>query len=375
MKSKLYIHILSTVVVAGFLAGCSSASKDKATQLNELKTKQAEISKQIATLEAEIAKENPEAVAVKAKEVAVTEVTPRSFEHFIQTQGTIESEENVMVSAKTMGIITNVLVKEGDMVSKGQTLAQIDNTLILKGIEELKSGMELANTVYERQKNLWDKKIGTEVQFLQAKSNKESLEKRLASLQEQNEMTRIKSPISGLVDAVDIKVGQNIAPGMPAVRVVNTSDLKISANMSESYARLLAKGNKVIVSFPDIDKTIETKLSFVGKNINQLSRTFSVEAPLPSASELRPNMTAIIKVVYETSANALVVPINVVQELNGEKIVYVAEASGNNMIARKRVVTVEGVFNGFAEVKGLNAGDKLITFGFQSVSEGGFVKI
>ncbi|MFZ5999198.1 MAG: efflux RND transporter periplasmic adaptor subunit [Bacteroidota bacterium] len=376
MKAKLYIPILSAVVLAGVMAGCSSASKDKQTQLAELKAQQAEIAKQISTLQAEIAKEGGDATAtVKAKDVVVAELATRKFDHYVKTQGSVESEENILVSAKSMGVITHVSVREGEMVSKGQTLAQIDNTLIVRGIEEMKSQLELANTVFERQKNLWDQKIGTEVQFLQAKTNKESLEKRLASMQEQNEMSKIKAPVSGVVDELNVKVGQNIAPGMPAARVVNNSDLKITASVSEVYATQLKQGNKVIVYFPDIDKTLEAKLTFVARNIDQLSRTFAVEASLASTSDLRPNMTAVIKIVYDTAPSALVVPINLVQNINGEKVVYVAESKGKQTIARKKVVTVEGVFDNLAQVSGLSAGDKLITVGFQGLTDGDFVKI
>lgn len=376
MKAKLYIPILSAVVLAGVMAGCSSASKDKQTQLAELKAQQAEIAKQISTLQAEIAKEGGDSTAtVKAKDVVVAELATRKFDHYVKTQGSVESEENILVSAKSMGVITHVSVREGEMVSKGQTLAQIDNTLIVRGIEEMKSQLELANTVFERQKNLWDQKIGTEVQFLQAKTNKESLEKRLASMQEQNEMSKIKAPVSGVVDELNVKVGQNIAPGMPAARVVNNSDLKITASVSEVYATQLKQGNKVIVYFPDIDKTVEAKLTFVARNIDQLSRTFAVEASLASTSDLRPNMTAVIKIVYDTAPAALVVPINLVQNINGEKVVYVAESKGKQTIARKKVVTVEGVFDNLAQVSGLSAGDKLITVGFQGLTDGDFVKI
>jgi membrane fusion protein, multidrug efflux system len=378
MKSKLYTPILSTLALAVFLAGCSSASKDKQTQLAELKEQQANITKQIADLQTEIAKggsDSSATVAVKAKEIAVAELSPKKFDHYIKTQGSVESEQNVQVSAKTMGVITNVLVREGEMVTKGQTLAQIDNTLILRGIDEVKSQLELAKTVYDRQKNLWDQKIGTEVQFLQAKSGKESLESRLASMQEQNDMSRIKSPVNGVVDALDVKVGQNISPGMPAARVVNNSDLKLVANVSEIYANQLKQGNKAIVTFPDINKTVEAKISFVARNIDPLSRTFVVEATLPSSADLRPNMTAILKIVYDTEPSAIVVSINIVQTVNGEKVVYVAEAQGKNMVARKRVVTIDGVFDNQAQVKGLKAGDKLITVGYQGLTDGEFVKI
>jgi membrane fusion protein (multidrug efflux system) len=375
MKTRIFSTLTLVIALAGLLSSCSNAPKDKPTQLAELKAEQAKVAKQIATLEAEIAKENPTEVKGKAKEVVVSELAPRKFDHYVQTQGSVQSEENILVSAKTMGVVANVLVREGEMVSKGQTLAQIDNTLILKGIDELRSQVELANTVYARQKNLWDQKIGTEVAYLQAKTNKESMERRLSSMNEQNEMTKIKSPISGVVDALEVKAGQNISPGMPAARVVNNSDLKIMAKISEAYSTQIKKGDRVTVSFPDLDKTIEAKVTFSARNIDALSRTFIVEAALPSNADLRPNMSAIVKVIYETSPAAILVPINLVQNINGEKIVYVAEKEGANMVARKKVIKVSDVYDNLAEVEGLAKGEQLITVGFQGLNDGELIKI
>jgi multidrug resistance efflux pump len=153
-------------------------------------------------------------------------------------------------------------------------MAQIDNSLFQRNIEEVKSSLELAKTVYDRQKNLWDQKIGTEVQYLQAKNNKENLEKRLATINEQYDMTRIKSPITGTVDDVRLRVGENIAPGMPAIRVVSVENLKVIANFSESFVATVKKGNKVLVSFPDLNKEVVAKVTFVGRTIDPLSRTF-----------------------------------------------------------------------------------------------------
>jgi membrane fusion protein (multidrug efflux system) len=378
MKSTLYSRLAVAIVVAGLLAACSAASPDddKKAKLEKLKTEQATISKEIQKLEAEIAKANPDSTAnVKAKEVAVSELKPQKFDHYVQTQGKVESENNILVSAKSMGGITQVYVNEGDQVSKGQVLAQIDNSVIVRSIESMKAQLELATSVYERQKNLWDQKIGTEVQFLQAKTGKESLEKQLASLQEQNEMSRIKSPINGVVDEVWVKVGENIAPGMPAVRVVNTSDLKLTANISEAYVTNIKKGNKVAVNIDEVGKEMNATVSFVGRTINQLSRTFTVEVKLPSEPNLRPNMTATVKVIFQSDPSAIVVPVNVIQEINNEKVVYVAEAKGKQTVARRKVVTVDGVYGNLAAVQGLNKGDQLITVGYQGLNDGDFVKI
>jgi membrane fusion protein, multidrug efflux system len=376
MKTNIYTNVLGALFVTALVVGCSSSSKDKPTQLKELKDQQAKIGKEIKKLQEEIAKETPDSARkVRSKEVVVSELKPRKFDHYIQTQGAVESEQNVQVSAKTPGVVTNVLVREGEMVTKGQTIAQIDNQLVIRGIEELKSQLDLTTTVYNRQKNLWDQKIGTEVQYLQAKSNKEALERRLASLNEQNEMTKIKAPVNGVVDALDVKVGQNIAPGMPAARVVNNSDLKVVAHVSEAYSNQLKKGDRIIVSFGDVNKSYESKLSFVARNIDPLSRTYVIEADLPSSAELRPNMTAVVKIVFETVPSAIVVPINMVQTINGEKVVYIAEVNGNKTVARKKVVKVEGVYDNLAQVSGLASGDKLITVGFQGLTDGDLVTL
>ncbi|HZX73732.1 MAG TPA: efflux RND transporter periplasmic adaptor subunit [Cyclobacteriaceae bacterium] len=370
MKLTNTISILAFAVV---LAACGSS--DKKAELATLKTEYAAMQKKIQGLEAELAKEGKDSTAVRMKDVGVTELAPKKFEYYVQTQGTIESEENIQISAKSAGNITKVYVREGDVVSNGQTIAQIDNSLIIRGIDELKASLELATTVYDKQKNLWDQKIGTEVQYLQAKNNKEGLERRLASMNEQNEMTKIKSPINGIVDEVQVKAGQNIAPGMPTARVVNSLDLKMTANVSEAYVTNIKKGNKVIVYLPDLKRELEAKISFVGRNINQLSRTFNIEVDLPSNPDLRPNMTAIVKIVYDSYPTALVVPINVVQDINGEKIVYIAEANGNQLVARRKVITIDGVYDNKAKVNGLTAGDKVITAGFQGLNDGQFIKI
>jgi RND family efflux transporter MFP subunit len=377
MKNR-YLPIFITAMLAIMLGACSSDSQEdnKQARLEQLKAEQAKITSEIQKLQEQILKENPEAAASKAKNVSITELQPKAFDHYIQTQGSVETDNNVMVSAKSMGVVTQIFATEGQMVSKGQVLAQIDNSIIVAGIEELESQLSLANTVFERQKNLWDQKIGTEVQFLQAKTNKESLEKRLTSLKEQNDMTRIKAPISGVLDELNVKIGENISPGMPAARIVNSTDLKVKANVSEAYVTAIKKGNKVIVIIPELKKELTAKVTFVGRSIDPISRTFSVEVQLPNHPDLRPNMTATIKIVFDSYSSALVVPVNVVQDINGEKVVYVAEVDGAQAIARKRVVEVTGVYDNQAQIKsGLATGDKVISFGYQGLSDGEIIKI
>jgi membrane fusion protein, multidrug efflux system len=375
MKSTIYTRLFA-IAFAGVLVACSATSSDdKKKQLDELKKEQADLTKKISALEAEIAKTNPDSATVRTKDVTVAELATKKFDHYVQTQGSVDAEENINVSAKSPGTVMQVYVTEGQSVSKGQLLAQLDNSVIKANVEGLKAQLQLATTVYERQKNLWDQKIGTEVQYLKAKTDKEALEKQVAATLEQEDMTKIKAPISGTVDAVIAKVGEGAGPGQPAFRVVNTSKLKIKANVSEAYVTNIKKGNKVLVDIPEVKKQLTGKVSFVGKTIDPLSRTFAVEVDLPNNADLRPNMTASIKVVYHTEASSIVVPVNVIQTLNDEKIVYVAEADGKQTVARKKKVTVDGVFGSDAQVGGLKAGDKLITVGFQGLNDGDPIKL
>jgi len=378
MKPNFYIRLFGAFVIGGILAACSAATpeEDKPARLEKLKKEQAELGKQIKKLEEQIAKENPNAEdKIKAKEVGIVDIAPKKFDHYVQTQGRVESENNIMISSKAMGVVTSLSVTEGQLVSKGQVLAQIDNSIIERSIESMEAQLELAKTVYERQENLWKQKIGTEVQYLQAKANKETLEKQLASLREQNETYKIKAPISGTVDATFVKEGESTAPGQPAFRVVNSNELKLVASVSEAYVTDIKKGNKVIVTIPELKQDIEARVTFAGRTIDPLSRTFNVEVALPSQAELRPNMTATVKVVFRTESSALVVPVNVIQEINNEKVVYVVESKGKNTVAKRKVITVEGVYGGYAQINGLKAGEKLIIIGYQGINDGDFVKI
>lgn len=376
MKTRAILTILSTLVIAGLLAGCSAASSDKSdkkTQLEELKKKREAIDAEIKTLESEggtAAAPADSAAKVKSKEVAVSVLAAKPFEYYVQTQGSVEAVDNIEVSSKIAGVVTAVYAKEGQVVRRGATLAQIDNSVIVSSIDELKSSLDHANTVYERQKNLWDQKIGTEVQYLQAKNNKEGLEKKMGTLNEQLEMAKIKSPIDGHVDGVEVKIGESVQPGRHAFRVVSFDKLKITANVSESYVIDIKTGNKAIATFPDIDRQTEGKVIFVGKTINAMSRTFPIEVALASSSDFRPNMTSVLKIVFKTVPDALTVPVNVVQEINDQKVVYIAEAKGDLMVARRKVVEVAGIYGSSAHIKGLNVGDRVITIGYQGLNDG-----
>lgn len=358
--------VVMLMVITAIIASCSQP--DKKAQLEKLKSQHEQLSKEIEKLEAEIDKDMGDSVAVKSNLVEVISVNPELFSTYIDVQGKVDADENVSLSSEIPGTLTKINVKPGDEVTRGQVLAETDSRAIQQSISDLQTNMDLVNQLYEKQKNLWEQKIGTEVQFLQAKTNKESLEKKMATLQEQLRMSKIISPIDGTVDAVDVKIGIAVAPGVPAIRVINFSNIKVKAELAESYAGRVKKNDLVKIYFPDMNDSIEGKVNYAARAINPMSRTFTTEVLLDNKKEYHPNMVTRLKINdYTSSAPVVVVPIRIIQGTNGERYVYIAD--GNK--ASKKVIKTGREYNGRVEVKeGLNAGDLLITQGFENINEG-----
>lgn len=236
MKSRI-LAAIALILVA--YACTDNKASDKAAKLEELRKQQATLTIEIKKLEAELQATGEIKIASKA--VLVTELKPVEFQSYIDVQGRVDARENVDVTAKSMGIIKTISVAVGQSVTKGQVLAELDNDPVKKSIEELKSKLQYVTTVYKKRETLWKQKIGSEMEYLSAKNDKESLELSLASLEEQLDMTRIKSPITGVVDDVNIKVGQAVQPGVPAFKVVNYNDLRVVAELAESHISKVKK--------------------------------------------------------------------------------------------------------------------------------------
>ncbi|MBO9731650.1 MAG: efflux RND transporter periplasmic adaptor subunit [Chitinophaga sp.] len=373
--TKRYSFLIPIITLV--LAACGGGGGNKADQLQQLKQQKVkfneDIDKKIAALEKEVGTKD---TVLKMKDVAVTPVTDTLFEHYIDVQGSVDARENVNVSARVPGVITGIFVREGQAVSQGQTLAQVDDQVLKANMAELRTQMDLANTLYEKQKNLWSQKIGSEVQYLNAKNQKESLERKMATLQDQQAQTRIIAPISGTVDAVIAKVGDNAAPGAPAFRVVNANNLKITANVAEAYAGLLKTGDQVVVAFPDINREIRGNIGFASKTIDPLSRTIKIEVPLKADNSLRPNMIAHIRIVDYTAKNAIVIPVSVIQYTSGKPYVLVAQNTNGKMVAQRKTIELGRTYNDKAEIKtGLDKGDKIITTGFQGLNDNDLIKL
>ncbi len=363
--------LILSIAAISILASCGNG--DKQAQIDKLKKQRSEIDAQIKILESELSGSNKE--SMKTKSVLISTLDYQPFQHYIEVQGKIDGDENVVVSAKMGGAVSKIMVKVGDNVTMGQVLAELDNQVILQGMEEVKTALNFASTMYDKQKSLWEQKIGTEVQYLSAKSNKESLEKKLATLQEQLEMMQLKSPINGTVDGIDIKIGQTIMPGMPAIRVVNFSNLKVKAEVAESYSSKVKKGNEVLIYFPDMKKEVRSVIGYSTKMINNTTRTFMVESPLENDSEYQLNMIAVLKIVDYKQDSSIVVPLNLIQNTDGSDYVYVAVSEGGKTIAKKRTISAGQFYNGMVEIKsGLKKGDKLIVTGFQDLNDGALIK-
>jgi RND family efflux transporter MFP subunit len=373
MKSKLVVLTILTY----WLAACSGEKQPdtleaKRAALAQYKTEQGALADKIKTLEAEIAKLDPQVEdETKAKSVTVTPLLAGTFQHFVEVQGTVDALNNVLVTPQMGGAVTAVYVREGDFVKQGAVIARVDDSILKQSMEELKNQQSLATTLFEKQKNLWDQKIGTELQYIQAKNNVEALERRMATLNTQMSQTRILSPIGGVVDKVNVKVGEMAAPGMGVVRVVNLSSLKIVAKVADTYAASVKKGDMVKIKFPDINQEYTARVNFVSTTVDPLSRTFTIEAKLPANNAIKPNMLAQVLINDVTKNNALVIDQNLVQSTERGMVVYVAVEEGGKKVARSKTVTTGQSYNGKIEIlDGLAVGDQLITLGYQEVADG-----
>ncbi len=362
MKNLMFMGI------ALFLAACGGKTTDKKTELETLKKQRVEINSKIAALEAEVGTAK---AAEDVKNVSILEVQESTFSNYLEVQGRIDAEDNVQVSPEAQGVVTAVYATIGQNVGRGQVLAQIDDKVLRQNISELQTQLALATTLFQRQKNLWDQKIGTEVQYINARTQKEAAERRIATLRSQIAMYKIKAPISGTIDAMDMKVGSVASPGMSSIRIINASKLKAKAQVAESYAGRVSQGDNVQVILPDLPDSINTKISFASKTIDPVSRSFNVEIKLPANSRYRPNMLSILKIIDYRNDKALVVPVNAIQKAENGDYLFLSE----NGKAKRVNIQTGKVSDGKAEIlSGLKAGDKVLVAGTDGLSEGDIVK-
>jgi membrane fusion protein, multidrug efflux system len=364
MKKLLYIPAIL------FLAACSNKPKDPKTELADLKKQQAETASKIAALQAKLGDQD----STKGADVSAVILKPGMFTNYVQIQGKIDAQDNVTAYPQANAIITAIYVKVGDHVSKGQVLAQLDNSVLLQNIAQAQAKANLSQELYQRQKNLWDQKIGTEVQYLQAQTQLQSDQKQVASLRQQADMYRIVSPISGTVDQMDLKLGQVAAPGTQGagIRVINADNLKVKADVPESYSSSVNQGDSVKILFPDVDDSLTTRVTFAAKVIDPGSRSFGIEIKLPHNKEYRPNMTAVLKIADYSKRNTIVIPVNAIQKSDEGDYVFI----NVNGYAKRKAISEGATSGGLTEIKsGLSSGDQLITEGASEIGDGDKVTV
>jgi len=367
MKRTIPISMLLLLLVS-----CTGSLPDKKEELAQLKKEHDRITAKIIRLE----KELYPAGSVVAVPVKVEAIKKGLFEHYIEVQGRIDGNENIGVSPRNQGgVVTKILVREGDFVKKGQVLAELDAEVLKQQLKDLQSKLAFATDLYNRQKALWDQKIGSEVQYLSAKNNMESAQNGINTLEDQINMSVITAPIDGTVEDIPIKVGQmsSSASPTPAFRIINFSRAKAMADVGEAYSSKIKTGDDVKVFLPDIDQELDQKVTFASKYINPTNRTFLVEVDLPLKTiTFRANMIAVLRIKDYANPSAISVPRNYIQDSRDEgQFVFIATIEKGKKVARKRTVIPFITFNGLTEViSGLEEGDQIITAGYKELYDG-----
>lgn len=389
-KLSLMILFMAVASSCGDTSKKDSSLNDKKAELEKLKADKAKLDDKMSALEKDIAKLDTSAASKQdAKLVAITPVTLQNFKHYLDLQGSVDSRSISYITPSNQGgQIKSILVKQGDKIHKGQLILKLDNSVAVENVNaarqqtgSLKAQLDLAKSVYERQKNLWEQHIGTEVQLLQDKTNVESLENQLkalhaqiASAQALANQANVYSDVNGVVDEITAHVGETFN-GNPQqggyIKIVNKSDLKITVTVPENYTTKIAKGTAVEVEVPDVNKSFNTTISFISQSIGATTRGFAAEAKVPAGMLLRPNQIAIVKILDYSASNVPVINVNTLQNDEEGKFVLVAAKEGDKLIARKRKVIIGQTYGDQVEIKqGLQAGDLLITEGYQAIYDG-----
>ncbi|MAB48445.1 MAG: efflux transporter periplasmic adaptor subunit [Flavobacteriaceae bacterium] len=313
----------------------------------------------------------------------ITTITAKTeeFKHILELQGNVTTKDLLVITPEYNGILTNVYVKEGQQVSKGQTLAKIDDGGLSQQLAQLKIQADLAKTTYERQKRLWDQNIGSEIQYLQAKSTYESQQEAVNQMQQQIAKTVVKAPFSGTIDDVITEQGSVVAAGAsPLMRIVNLNNMYIETEVPERYVTDVVKNKDVVVELPVLNKKIDTKIRQAGDVINPANRTFKVEIEVPNKDKsIKPNLTAKLKINDYTNKEAILIPQSVISEnAEGEQYVYVVTNKNEKGIGNaKRVIIETGKTQGdvIEILNGLETGAEIIKEGARSVRDGQSVEV
>lgn len=357
------------------------ASKD----LKKIRTKKSSLDKKVQEISEEIKRLNSEIEKLdtlkKVPLVTSIQLKNEIFDHYLELQGNVKTKQNVLIYPEMPGTLVSVFVKEGQNVAKGQALAKIDDGGMNQQVAQLEATTALAKTTYERQKRLWDERIGSEIQFLQAKTNYDATRNQLAQLKKQIDKFTIRAPFSGVIDDVIRDQGTVVAPGMGSevFRIVNLNNMYIEADIPESYITNVTKGKDVEINFPILGKEIKTKVRQTGNFINPANRTFKIEIGVPNKDKsIKPNLTAKLKINDYTNTEAILIPQSIISEnASGDQYVYVVKnLKDDKGIASQKVVRTGKTKGDIIEIlDGVSVGEILIDAGARSVKNGQEVKI
>ena len=384
------IHLI--ISIALLLAACQNGPEgsvesviaggnieDIKTRKQEISAQQKELNNQIRLLDSAL---NVLEKNSKSLLVTTVRVNEEPFKHYLDLQGDVKTKQNVLIYPEMAGTILKIFVSEGENVRKGQLLARIDDGGIASGLGQLKTQAELAKTTYERQKRLWDQNIGSEIQYLQAKTNYEATQNAVKQAESQLAKSEIRAPFSGIVDDVIQEEGTVVSPGtgIAVFRIVNLSDMYIEVNVPESYIQGVTLGKEVRVYFPVLGDSVITKVRQTGNFINPTNRSFRIEIPVPNkGGHIKPNLTARVSINDYSNDKAILIPQSVISENSaGQQFIYVAdETEEENTAKARRLIVKTGKTDGdrVEILQGLSAGDQVIDEGARSVREGQLVQI
>jgi len=384
MKHSLKIFTIAFILLGAACGNGNNSMEAKKASLEKLKKQVLDINAQIASIEKELGKEGGKD-QMQSVLVVTAPIVNQDFNHYIELQGKVESESVSYITPRAGGgQVKALFVKRGDRVRKGQLILQLDNSLIkqsaaaaAQNLETVKAQAALAKNVYEKQKNLWEQNIGSEIQLMTAKTNADATASQLRAATEQLGMvkdqlafTSVYSDVDGVAEEVNVKVGE-LFGGPGQIKIVNTEKLKLTSQVPENYAGKIKVGSEANLFFPDIQKTVDTKLGVVGTVIDPLSRSFYVEAKLPLDKNFRPNQLVQVKIKDYTKKNAVIIPINIIQNDDKGKFIFVAVTENGKLIARKKTITIGEFYGNNIEIlAGLSAGEQIITEGYQSLYDG-----
>ncbi len=375
MKHSIYI-----LIIVVLFTSCSDKA-NTSLDLTKLTSKRDILKKQLDSINNEL--KNTEAAIAKLdttkKLLIVTTINPKlqDFKHYINVQGTVKADKSIELQPEMGGTITKIYVSEGQRVRKGQTLAQFDASIINSNIAQVQTQLNLATTTFERQERLWKQKIGSEMQFLQAKANRESLESNLKSLQSQARKMKVVAPFSGTIDEVFAKTGELASPQMPFLRIINLNKVYIESDITETYLKDIKKGTEVVVNFSSLGKEMSSKISQVGSFINPNNRSFKARVDINNKdNELKANLLADIK-INDFKANGIVLPSYILQkDSKGNQFVYTLKNENDSNLVVKTLVNVAKEYNDEAYIsEGLSVDDLIIDKGSRLVKSNDVVKL